>query len=292
MSLTVIRERYLAAVRAKDYKSLASLYAADAIRKSPGQPDRIGVSQILEHYEDWQNTFVDMQLADQMLFLKDNVLIAVWGWKGKHVQAYMGVEPEQKKVGLIAASLFWFDSDLRITKEHTYEDPYTLLIQLGAIDDQGREVPSLTEPCQIYDCKTLKPQFENLAKMRHYNELLLSKQLEPWLDCMSEDIEWDDQMVPGLAVGREHSRDDFVMLAEAFPDASINMTNMWSVGNFVIHQGIFTATHKGPLKGIPASHRVVNVDNMDIAYFDGEVIRKGWTFGNTLDMGSQMGLGK
>ncbi|WP_237615457.1 ester cyclase [Pseudomonas protegens] len=271
---------------------MASLYAADAIRKSPGQPDRIGVTQILEHYQEWQGTFADMQLADRILFLKDNVLIAVWGWKGRHAQAYMGVEPSNKEVGLIAASLFWFDSDFRVTKEHTYEDPYTLLIQLGVIDDQGRSVPSLTEPCEIYDCKTLKPRFENLAKMRHYNELLLSKQLEPWLDCMSDDIEWDDQMVPGLAVGKDHSRDDFVMLAEAFPDASINMTNMWSVGDFVIHQGIFTATHKGPLKGIPASNRVVNVDNMDIAYFDGNVIRKGWTFGNTLDMGSQMGMGK
>ncbi|RON06638.1 hypothetical protein BK659_20320 [Pseudomonas brassicacearum] len=291
MSQSSIRKNYINALRNLDYDLLKTAYAPDAIRKAPGEPDCIGVEQIVSHYKNWQTTFSQTQIADQLLFFKGSMIIAVWAWKAIHTQEFMGVPPSGKEVGLIAASLIWTNDEGKIIKEHTYADPYTLLIQLGVISDDGRDVPDLDKPCQTY-YESIAPDYKNLEKMRHYNELLLTKQLEPWLECMSDDIEWDDQMVPGLAVGKQHSKEDFLMLAEAFPDASINMTNLWSVGDFVIHQGIFTATHKGPLKGIPASNRVVNVDNLDIAYFENNKIRKGWTFGNTLDMGSQMGMGQ
>lgn len=292
MNIVETRKKYLEAINSGDLHKLEALYSVDAIRKAPGEPDCLGASEVRSWYERWVMTFSQPTMADKHLFIKDNVMVAVWCWKALHVGEFMGVPPTGKAIGLIAASIFWLDKLGRIVREHTYADPYTLLIQLGVIEDEGRGIPEFPKQCQIVEASEENSvSGENLHHLRRYNQLLLNKELEPWLDYMTDDIEWDDQMVPGLAVGKEHSRSDFVMLAGAFPDASINMTNMWSVGNYVIHQGIFTATHKGPLKGIPASNRVVNVDNMDIAYFEDGKIRKGWTFGNTLDMGSQMGLG-
>jgi predicted ester cyclase len=290
MDLETTRKHYLEALNAGTPSDLPAVYAPDAIRKAPGEPDCLGAQEITKHYESWMRTFKTPRMADQMRLIKGNVMVSVWCWKAVHAGEFMGIPASDKEVGLIAATVQWFDAQGFIVREHSYADPYTLMIQLGAIQDTGRGVPAFPERCEVIRSEAGN-DVENLHRLRRYNQLLLDKQLEPWLDCMTDDIAWDDQMVPGLAVGKEHSRSDFVMLAEAFPDARINMTNMWAVGPYVVHQGDFIATHKGPIKGIPASNRVVHVDNMDIAYFEGGKIRKGWTFGNTLDMGSQMGMG-
>lgn len=292
MNIEKQREKFISCINQGDIEGLAALYSEDAIRKAPGEQDCIGCQEIKEHYSNWIETFSSPQIGDKMVFAKDNVLVCVWAWKATHSKDYMGVPASNKEIGLVASTILWFDNSGEICREHTYADPYTLLIQLGAIEDNGRPVPEIPTEYELIRSSDTEKDVTNKHHLRRYNELLLNKDLEPWLDYMTDDVEWDDQMVPGLAVGKEHSKSDFVMLAEAFPDAKINMQNMWAVGDYVIHQGIFTATHKGPLKGIPASNKVVNVDNMDIAYFDAYgKISKGWTFGNTLDMGAQMGLG-
>lgn len=286
-----IRKKYLAAINEVHLDDLAQLYAPDAIRKAPGEPDCVGQQEIKAHFQNWVGVFEQPVMADKLLFVKGQVMVAIWCWKARHVNPFMGVPALGKEVGLIGASIYWTDADGRIVREHTYADPYTLMIQLGAIEDSGRGIPDFPGECEVIFADAQANDVENLHQLRKYNLLLLNKDLEPWLDCMTDDIEWDDQMVPGLAIGKEHSKSDFIMLSEAFPDAKINMNNLWSVGKYVIHQGIFTATHLGPIKGIPASNKVVNVDNMDIVYFENGKIRNGWTFGNTLDMGAQMGLG-
>lgn len=285
------RETFISCINSGDTDTLATLYSSDAIRKAPGEKDAIGQAEILEYYKNWLEVFTESKIGDKMIFKKDNVIACVWAWNAKQTKEYMEVPPSNKRVGLIAATIMWFDTDNKICREHTYADPYTLLIQLGVIDDVGRPVPEIPETYQLIVSSNEERDVENKHHLRRYNQLLIDKDIEPWLDYMTEDVEWDDQMVPGLAIGKEHSAADFEMLAGAFPDAKINMQNMWAVDGYVIHQGIFTATHKGPLKGIPASNNVVNVDNVDIAYFDENgKISKGWTFGNTLDMGAQMGL--
>ncbi len=291
MNIEKQRENYISCINKGNIDALANLYSSGAIRKAPGEKDAIGESEVREHYKNWLETFTEAQIGDKMIFKKDNVLVCVWAWKAKHTKDFMDVPASDKDVGLVAATIMWFDADNKICREHTYADPYTLLIQLGVVEDNGRPVPEIPESYELIVGSSDNKGVENKHHLRRYNQLLVDKNLEPWLDYMTDDVEWDDQMVPGLAVGKEHSASDFAMLSEAFPDAKINMQNMWAIDGYVIHQGIFTATHKGPLKGIPASNNVVNVDNMDIAYFDENgKISKGWTFGNTLDMGAQMGM--
>jgi predicted ester cyclase len=54
-----------------------------------------------------------------------------------------------------------------------------------------------------------------------------------------------------------------------------------------------TGPKKGELMGIPASNRFVFVDNIDVIAFtpDGK-INKGWSFGNSIEMGYQLGVGE
>ncbi|MCU0905784.1 MAG: ester cyclase [Tabrizicola sp.] len=286
------REAYLKAFRSRDADALGALFAPAAIRVNPGTPDAIGRTEIRDVMARHFETFGNQSIADTYRFIQDRCMIAVWTWHATQDADYLGVPASGKQVGVMGASVFWFGEDGKIIKECTYWDPYGVLKQLGAGAEPGREIPPHATAPEIFVAGRTDAEAANIRHLRTYHSYLLGGQLQPWLDYMTDDIAWDDQMAPGLAVGKKHSASDFAMLRSAFGDPEIKSVNVWGNNQFVIHQGIFTAKHKGELMGIPASNRFVIVDNIDVISFtpDGK-IDKGWSFGNSIEMGYQLGVG-
>jgi steroid delta-isomerase-like uncharacterized protein len=285
------REAYVAAFNRKDINALARLYAPAAIRVNPGTPQAIGRTEIKAVLENHFGTFANQSLADWHVFVEDQVLISIWTWSAIQRSEFYGVPATNKAVGVMGASVFWFGNDGQITRECTYWDPYGVMKQLGAGAEPGREIPPHAAVPSLHVAQKTEAEAVNIHHLRRYHDYLLTGQLQPWLDYMTDDIAWDDQMAPGLAIGKEHSAADFAMLGNAFGNPKIIPLNIWGNNAVVIHQGIFIAKHKGELKGIPASNRTVIVDNLDVIEFRDGKIAKGWTFGNSIEMGYQLGIG-
>jgi steroid delta-isomerase-like uncharacterized protein len=287
------RETYLEAFRSRDADALADLFEPAAIRVNPGTPDAISRAEIRDVMARHFETFGNQSISDTYQFIQDNCIIVVWTWHATQDADFLGVPASGKDVGVMGASVFWFGAEGKITKECTYWDPYGVLKQLGAGAEPGREIPPHADAPEVFVARKTAEEATNIRHLRTYHDYLLTGQMEPWLDYMTDDIAWDDQMAPGLAIGKEHSASDFKMLRSAFGNPEIKSVNVWGNNQFVIHQGIFTAKHQGELMGIPASNRFVIVDNIDVIAFtpDGK-INKGWSFGNSIEMGYQLGVGE
>jgi len=290
--IVLARANYIETYNSGDLNALERLYTPTAIRKNPGWPDAIGSSEIKAVFADHFSTFGNQHIADSHLFVDDNRIVTIWTWHGTQDAEFFEVPTSNATVGVMGCSVLWFDNSGRIEKECTYWDPYGVMKQLGAGAEPGRELPEHSDKPEIYIAQNSSQETTNLQHLRTYHDYLLTGQLEPWLDYMTDDIAWDDQMAPGLAIGKEHSTSDFHMLLNAFGDPRIVPINVWGNNQFVIHQGVFVAKHKGDLKGIPASNRTVVVDNIDVISFENGKINKGWTFGNSIDMGYQLGYGQ
>lgn len=291
MTIVSKRQAYVEAFNRQDVTALTAFYAVGALRKRPGADDALGAEEIAAVLEDHFATFGEQVVADHRVFLNGNVATAIWAWRARHTGPFHGVAATGNTVGLLGASVFWFDADGLIAKEHTFWDPYGILKQLGIGHEAGRPLPEMPAAPRIYAARNDAAEASNIRHLRTYHDHLLSGRKSPWLDYMTDDIAWDDQMAPGLAVGKEHSASDFDMLRGAFENPKIATTDVWGNQEFVIHQGTFIAKHVGELKGIPASNRVVHVDNIDIIHFSDQKIDQGWSFGNSMDMGYQLGVG-
>jgi steroid delta-isomerase-like uncharacterized protein len=292
MDIETQRRHFVAAYQTQDAAALARFYSVDAVRRSPGDAEQLGVDEILSAHSESFSTFSEQRLADAMLFLNDQLTTVIWGWHGTQRGSFCGVPASGAKVGVTGASMLWWSPEGRIVRQLDYWDPYAVLKQLGAAKEPGRPLPALRAEPEVMRATHSAREAENLRHVRAYHQHLLRGELEPWLAYMTDDIAWDDQMAPGLALGKEHSASDFHMLQQAFRDPKIHAHHVLANGDFVIHQGVFSAQHVGPLKELPATRRYVQIDNLDVISFRDGLIDRGWTFGNSLDIGAQLGVGQ
>ena len=81
---------------------------------------------------------------------------------------------------------------------------------------------------------------------------------------------------------------------KAFPDARIEAKNLFTAGNTVIIEGIFTGTHDGTLKtpmgDIPATHRKVKGEFVQILEVDRGLVKRDNLIYDQAQLMTQLGL--
>ena len=135
----------------------------------------------------------------------------------------------------------------------------------------------------------LELQEANKQAMRHLVEGYQSGRDSTVLeDVIAADV-IDHTPMPGLAPGREGVRQIFTMFHEAFPDFRAEILDQVAEGDKVVTRKVFHGTHSGPLFGIPATGRIVQIDLIDIVRFsDGQIVEH-WNVVDQLGLMRQLG---
>lgn len=94
----------------------------------------------------------------------------------------------------------------------------------------------------------------------------------------------------GMQHGPEGFRQVVAMFRTAFPDAHVAFEAELADGDYVIHRGYFTGTHKGEFQGIPPTGKQIKVKTTDIwRVVNGKAVEN-WVQMDLLGLMQQLGV--
>jgi steroid delta-isomerase-like uncharacterized protein len=283
---------YGAAMNAHDAKKLAALYADGAIVKLAGMPDNVGRDAIAQGYQHEFDAFSDTKSQATRVWVKDDVAILEWAWAAKHTGDLGPIKATEKPVGAQGVDVLWFTADgTAIKEQHTYFDMGTILSQIGVSKQRARAIPTVspgTMP-QIILATGDAAEQKNADAANRMWAAFEPKGENDFVAGLGDDVQWDDLTFPDTSKGKEAGRRYFKQMTVAFPDLKATPANAWAVADYVIVEGAMTGTNKGPLFGVPAKNKAVNVHMIEILqYKDGKAIH-GWSYANGAEMAQQLG---
>lgn len=101
---------------------------------------------------------------------------------------------------------------------------------------------------------------------------------------------WDDiPLGPGQEPGRNGIKPVFGMFRAAFPDLRLEIQTILAEADRAAVRLRMTGTHNGPLMGIPASGKAVDIVIHEFHEFEGDRLRRTWHLEDLLGMFGQIG---
>src|SRR5215831_10472625 len=94
----------------------------------------------------------------------------------------------------------------------------------------------------------------------------------------------------GMQPNREGFRQMFTGFRTAFPDVHVTFEQELADGDYVIHRGYVTATHKGEFQGIPATGKQVKIKTLDIWRVENGKAVENWVQLDMLGLMHQLGV--
>jgi predicted ester cyclase len=96
--------------------------------------------------------------------------------------------------------------------------------------------------------------------------------------------------LPGMQHGRDGFRQVVEMFRTAFPDLHVTFEAEFADGDYVIHRGYVTGTHKGEWQGIPPTGKHVTMKTLDIwRVVNGKAVEN-WVQMDMLSLMQQLGV--
>jgi steroid delta-isomerase-like uncharacterized protein len=131
---------------------------------------------------------------------------------------------------------------------------------------------------------------DSAATVRRFYEQINAGDLDGFVDLLAEDFV-EHEAMPGLAPGREGTRQLFAMMRAAFPDMHWEPEDVLVDGDKAVTRVRFSGTNDGEFMGMPATGRSVSVQVIDIVRFgeDG-LAREHWGVFDMLGLMQQLGV--
>jgi predicted ester cyclase len=95
--------------------------------------------------------------------------------------------------------------------------------------------------------------------------------------------------IPGMPGDREGLKQALAGFRAAFPDLTVTVEEVLSCGDRVVDRLTWSATHTGPMMGIPASGKRVTVGEMHIGRVENGKFVERWGHWDALGMMQQIG---
>jgi steroid delta-isomerase-like uncharacterized protein len=96
------------------------------------------------------------------------------------------------------------------------------------------------------------------------------------VDELLSDAFVEHEQVPGLAPGKEGTRQLFEMFHSAFDQARVEVDDMIAEGDKVFVLARLTGTQRGEFLGIPATGKTINVNVCDYFRIDNGALSEHW----------------
>ena len=134
----------------------------------------------------------------------------------------------------------------------------------------------------------LKESIVGLSR-RSFDEIWNNGNLDVADELFSRDYVNHDPASPEIPPGPEGVKQLAKMYRRAFPDLRFTIDEMLATGDRVVSRWTGEGTHRGPLRGLPATGRRVRVCGISIHRMAGGRIVETWVSWDTLGMMEQLG---
>lgn len=274
---------------AGDAKKVASVYAENATFKFPGMPDVTGRANIEKALGGFFASFGKIKMGEQRVFIKKEIVVTEWVMNATHTGEFMGTKATEKPIGMVGASVLWFDDDGMIKEDHTYYNQAVVPFQLGLSKDKNRTPPALPSAPQVLPSTGAPAEEENVKALHALNEALEKKDEKKLGALFADKAEWDDVTLPEAQKGKAAVLKYFKGLSGAFPDAKLTTSFAFGAGDWVVEEGTYSGTNTGPLFGAPATKKSMTIHELNIVQLDKDKkVVKAITYGNDNEMMAQL----
>ena len=128
------------------------------------------------------------------------------------------------------------------------------------------------------------------ATARRFYDLLNAGDIDKFGEALADDFV-EHEVTPGLAPTKAGVLDFFRMYRAAFPDMRMDAEDVLTSGDKVVIRARVTGTNKGPMLGMPATGKRMDVQLIDIIRFgDDGLAHEHWGVVDLLKMMQQLGV--
>jgi len=117
------------------------LYAQDIIHHAPPNPDFTGIENLKQQVQDSRNTYPDLNVTLDDIFVDGDTAIARWTFSGTHTgqSAQLPIPPTGKQVNIIGCTIFRFENG-KVAEMWFFSDNLGFMQQLGVIPAMEQSV--------------------------------------------------------------------------------------------------------------------------------------------------------
>jgi predicted ester cyclase len=273
LQLDAVRQTALA-FNGRDARKLTSLYAADARIAGPGPTgwmEQTGPAAIEDGYRRLFAAFPDMRWAQPRVYLTGKVVIQEWVLTGTQKGPLGSILATNKPAGANGASVYWFNDEGRIQRQHTYFDSSTLAVQLGGAKGKARPVPELPAgETQLIVAATAAQDNRFVDEAMAFYDSVEKREEKTFLAAFARDATRTSFFLPADRKGEPLAREDYRALIKAFPDLKVATSNLWGFGERVVAEVTTTGTMAGAYQGLKPTKKLATMHTLDVLRFDAD----------------------
>ena len=286
---------------AHDADKFKTCYTKDAssVHEDSGMPDATGADQIIEtHAKPFWTAFPDIKGDVELTLIngKNGVTVALLtGTNSGTMKTPMGDMPAtNKKIGMqVAHAAHFADDGKAVDKERFYADMGEMMGQLGVSKAPVRpaaDKPSMAN--EIVIAKDDETEKKNLAMSQAGVDSFNKHDIKALEASLADDATWSEIGVP-----KDWNKKEAVKMHEelfkAFPDLKITLDTSWAAGDYVVWEGTFAGTNKGPAPDMgiaKATNKPVSLKFMQVMKIKDGKIKNSWGFWNSMKFAMDLGM--
>lgn len=279
----------------------SSCVAADYKGHDVDMGDMSGADAIKNEFASLKKAFPDWKMTPQLVLVNGRNILAVELTQGTN-SGPMQMAPNQpempptnKKIGMLVFHRLTIDDHNKASEEWMFEDPSTLMGQLGAlpkgappvrpvIDSSWDGAPNITVAA---DNDTEK---KNLEVVKSLTDAFNAHKAADMVALMTDDAVESDQAAPQDYKGKKEIEKDLQTLLGAFSDAKITVDNTWAAGDYVVELGTFEGTNDHDMGTMKKTGKKATMHYAEITKLKDGKITNLWRFRNGMATAIQLGL--
>ena len=133
-------------------------------------------------------------------------------------------------------------------------------------------------------------QQDNMKTARAAWDALNAHDADRYAKLLDEKYILESDTLPEPIKGRDAARQHVQVFFKAFPDLRFIIDQMLISGDYVITRYTATGTHRGDLRGIPATNRRGETHGCTVTEIKNGKLRHGWLYWDTGHLLQQLGV--
>ncbi len=284
----------LAAFAAHDAKKVAALYSNDVVSGAPGPTGWVeekGRAAVESGHTSLFAGFPDMKWLSPRVFVKGNVVIQEWVSNATHTGDMGDMRASGKPTGIHGVSVYWFDDEGQITKDHTYYDGLTISVQTGAMNGKARAIPALPKGDPEWITAAGTPEEDKrIEAAKAMYAAFTGKDEKAFTSMLDKDALHVAYAQPDDKKGVKAAAEGHKSMHKAFPGFESKVVHAWAFGDRVVAEVALSGTHTGALGGLKPTKKAFTTHSLDILTFgkDGKIVSL-HSYGSTAELLGQLG---
>jgi len=274
--------------------------AADFKGHMADGPDVPNVDAVIGYFKAMKTGFPDWKLTPQLVLINGRDILAIELSTGTNTADWKSpdghdMKKTDKKIGLLMFHRLTINDENKATEEWVYEDPGTMMGQLGLLPKEAPPMRPATEaswegaPIIVVAADDDKEK-ANLELCKKSDAAFNDHKTADMFAMTTDDAIESDQASGKDNKGKKELEAGLKMFMTAFPDMKLTPEHTFAAGDWVVDIGTATGTNKGPMGKMKPTNKEVTMHYAEVDKIKDGKVAEMWRFRNGMAMAMQMGL--